>query len=639
MANFPLLKDFWSNAVLHRSLLFFFAFLLYANTLTHDYTQDDAIVIYDNMFTTQGLQGIPGILQNDTFYGFFKEEGKAKLVSGGRYRPATLIMFAIEWEIFGRNPFIGHLVNVLLFAFLSILLYSVLTMLFRNEFDDPELAVFAFLASLIFVIHPIHTEVVANIKGRDEIMSLFLSLACLYFILKALDKSKVKYLIAASLLFLVALLSKENAIAFVGLIPLALYLFRTFSIKKLIVPFLVLLTTSIIFLIIRGQVLGWDFGGKSMELMNNPFLKIEGGKYVDFSPGEKWSTILFTLGKYLQLLVFPHPLTHDYYPRQIGIMSFGDIRVIFSLLIHLFLLLFAILRLRKNKLISYSILFYLGTLFIVSNILFPIGTNMSERFLFMPSVAFAILLSMGLLYLKSKGKFLFAPLLIVFVLLGSYKTFSRNKVWKDDFTLFTTDVKTSTNSAKVLNAAGGALVSKAASEKSERKKKKMLTEAKLHTTKAISIHPNYRNAYLIKGNAHFYLKEYEEAINNFQHILSTVPDYKEAKKNLAIAYREAGKYYGQEKNDLIKSLENLEKAYQMMPDEYETVRLYGIANALAGNNKTALELFSKGIELEPGNAGAFLNLGNVYYNMDDPDNARVFHARALELDPNILDKK
>ena len=67
------------------TLLMVFCFLLYGNTLNHEYTQDDAIVIYDNMFTTKGVSGIPEILKYDTFKGFFKVEGKDKLVSGGRY--------------------------------------------------------------------------------------------------------------------------------------------------------------------------------------------------------------------------------------------------------------------------------------------------------------------------------------------------------------------------------------------------------------------------------------------------------------------------------------------------------------------------------------------------------------------------
>jgi hypothetical protein len=77
-----------------------------------------------------------------------------------------------------------------------------------------------------------------------------------------------------------------------------------------------------IFLVLRTSVLGFSLGEPSGELMNNPFLKLVGNQYVPLSADEKFATILFTLGKYLQLMVFPHPLTHDYYPRHIEIMRF-----------------------------------------------------------------------------------------------------------------------------------------------------------------------------------------------------------------------------------------------------------------------------------------------------------------------------
>ena len=154
---------------LHKWLIFAFAFLLYANTLTHEYTQDDAIVIYDNMFTTKGFEGIPGILQYDTFYGFFKTEGKAKLVAGGRYRPLSLVMFAAEVGLFGQSPFVGHLVSVLLYGLLGVVLYLVLLKLFSYRETVPYPAMIAFITTLLFVAHPVHTEVVANIKGLSLI--------------------------------------------------------------------------------------------------------------------------------------------------------------------------------------------------------------------------------------------------------------------------------------------------------------------------------------------------------------------------------------------------------------------------------------------------------------------------------------
>lgn len=67
-----LLPAFFQNEALQKLLFFALAVLLYANTLTHGFVQDDAIVITDNMFTTQGIQGIPGILSKDTFLAFSK---------------------------------------------------------------------------------------------------------------------------------------------------------------------------------------------------------------------------------------------------------------------------------------------------------------------------------------------------------------------------------------------------------------------------------------------------------------------------------------------------------------------------------------------------------------------------------------
>lgn len=629
----------WSNPLILQIMLFSIAFLLYSNTLTHDYTQDDAIVIYDNMFTTKGINGIPGILTNDTFYGFFKEEGKAKLVSGGRYRPLTQVMFAIEWELFGDKPFFGHLINVLLFALLVLLLFNTLRKLLKEHFTSDSVIIFSFLAALIFAVHPIHTEVVANIKGRDEIMSLFLSLSTLWLILSGLDnKRRINYLWAA-LLFILALLSKENAITFVAVIPLAILMFKTKTKGQYIFVFSSLLVATFIFMLIRTSILGLDFGSNSMELMNNPFLKLHGGKYVDFSFSEKFATILFTLGKYLQLQIFPHPLTHDYYPRQIGIMSIIDWRVILSFLLYLGFVIVAFIRFKKDKIIVFSILYYLFTLSIVSNIVFPIGTNMSERFLFMPSVGFSMLVALlGLRFYTSK-KWLTVSLLLLVVFAFSYKTLTRNPVWKDDYTLFNTDVKTSKNSAKVLNAAGGSLLTRFTQEKpSQEKGEKMLREAISYLERAIEIHPTYKNAYLILGNAHFYLDDYNKAIEVYQNALKFAPQYPEVQKNLAIAHREAGKDYGMNKNDLTMSLFHLKKAYDMLSTDYETVRLYAIANVYSGNTDSALKLFKEAILIEPNNAGAYLNLGNLYFSKGDDENGQLNFEKALELDPDIINE-
>lgn len=649
------------NPMKIKVILFSLAFLLYANTLSHKYTQDDAIVIYENMFVEQGISGIPGLLKHDTFYGFFKEEGKAALVSGGRYRPFTPIMFAIEWEVYrlfaGKDadirkvrPVLGHLINVLLFGLLVVLIFSTLYLLLKEtEFASNNALSISFIAALIFAVHPIHTEVVANIKGRDEIVALLASLYAFYLVLKSVQTKSNKPLISALIIFFIGLMSKENTITFVAVIPVALLMFRNIERKELILKSSLFLIPSIIFIMIRGLVLESGLGIGSdppMELMNNPYLKVVGNQYVHFSLSEKLATIMFTLGKYLNLLFFPHPLTHDYYPRHVEIMSWKNITVVLSLVMYLIMAFASLKYFRKNRLVSFSILYFIITLSIVSNIVFPIGTNMSERFMFMPSVGFSLFVAT--LLTKLKNVKLSYGLLAVMLFALSAKTIVRNNVWQDDFTLFTTDVKTSKRSAKLLNAAGGALTTEAGKLPDGQKKTQMLNEALGYLDEAVKIHPNYKNAYLLKGNANNLLKNYEPAIAAYELGLRMNPNDKNLNKNLGITLREAGSYYGKEKGDVVTALKYLKRAYQIDNKDYTTVRLLGVASGLSKDQPGAIRYFSEALALWPSTglspeqkkskAQAYVDLGTAYRVSNDMEKANELFQQAITLDPAALNK-
>jgi tetratricopeptide (TPR) repeat protein len=652
--------------------IFLLGVLLYANSLFFDYAVDDAIVIYDNEFTTKGVAGIPALLKYDTFRGFFKVEGKENLVAGGRYRPLTPIMYAIEVQLFAPKKrdangqvvkdkdgdtvydpnedgklnmvkFIGHLVNVLLYGLTGVVLFWLLLKMLAK---DGRLSVaqgyapfVALGATLLFMVHPVHTEVVANVKGRDEIVSLLGSLAALYLSLKAFYEKKPLLNLWAAALFFLALLSKENAITFLAIVPLTYFFFTQAKGSKTLGQTLPFLAVAVLFLFVRGAVLGWNLGGDPpRELMNNPFLKLVGNQYVDFTAGEKFATIFYTLIKYIQLLIFPHPLSHDYYPRAVGIMGFGNWQVILSVLVYLGLGIYALLRLPKKDAVSYGILFFLATLSIASNIVFPIGTNMNERFLYMPSVGFALVVAV-LVYRVSGGWGQLKPAVLyggmgVLLLLG-VKTFTRNFAWKDNFTLFTTDIKTVPNSAKLRNAAGGELVTQAIKPENAARKNEMLTEAVGHLQEAVKIHPGYKNPYLLLGNAYNYLQQYEASIQAYEQALKLDPLYEEAKNNLGITYRDAGRYYGEQKGDLNKALQYLAKAYEMRPNEYEVLRLLGVAYGVGGNPSKAVEFFEKAAAAEPNNADAWYNLGSAYFNAGQADKAQEFIQKAKQINPNI----
>ena len=169
--SWPWLKDFAKMSL----ALFALSVLVYANTFSHDFAQDDAIVITDNMFTTEGVSGLGGIFRYDTFYGFFKTANKDKLVAGGRYRPLTLAMFAIEYQVFGDNPTAMHILNALWYGLLVVVLYGALLALFRSrakwdkQLSENMVYLIPLLAALVFALHPLHTEAVANIASGDRV--------------------------------------------------------------------------------------------------------------------------------------------------------------------------------------------------------------------------------------------------------------------------------------------------------------------------------------------------------------------------------------------------------------------------------------------------------------------------------------
>lgn len=651
--------SYFTNIKLICLKLFVVSFLVYSGTLTHEFTQDDAIVITENDFTKAG--DIKSLLSYDTFRGFFKVEGKADLVEGGRYRPLTPIMFAIGWKI-SQDPMLFHVMNVLWYALTVVLLFIVMLKMLNASSYEPYAYFVAFVTAMLFAIHPIHTEVVANIKGRDEIMTLFLSLAAIYFSLKAYDKkANIPHMIIAGLFFFLAMMSKEMAVVFIPIVAISFYVFRKENVFNSLIQTIPYLVAFLVFMIIRYQVLGIVLGTgvESMELMNNPYLKIEGNRWVEFSSGERYGTIFYTLGKYIQLLVLPHTLTHDYYPYAIPITTFKDSEAMISLLVYMGLIAVGVWGVLKRKHFAYGIAFFLISLFLVSNLKIVIGVNMAERFMFIPSVGFCFVVAVGLYHLAQKmndGKQIvayqqFTPAMIVLVILfigGTFKTFSRSLDWKSNFTLFQADWKKSENSAKIRNAMGGELTARSQDEgtKGTPDEKRMLNEALGHLEVTTQIHPTYKGAYLIKGNANFYLGNYNEAIQNYQIALQYDPSFTDAENNLEKAL-EAKKQTAQMEG--ITKIENQGIAasqsgnypeairifsglLQKYPDEPKYYFFIGVAHVSSGDLPAALEHFKKAESLDNGKDVKNTNrvvkaIIDVYARMGDTANANAYRSK------------
>ena len=376
------------------------------------------------------------------------------------------------------------------------------------------------------------------------------------------------------------------------------------------------------------------------DLMNNPFLKFNGNEWVPFAAAEKLASIFYTLGKYIFLLIVPHPLTHDYYPRVIGMVNFANPMVLFSLAAYGFLGYQAVIGLQKRDPVRLGIWMYLLPLGIVSNFFFPIGTNMGERFAFMPSLGFCIAIAALLMQWINAGNWknmLYA--VGVVCALFSLKTLVRNTAWSSNENLFFTDVSTSDNSAKIHNACGGILFDRANKETNPEKRLDLCRQAVVHLTKALEIYPNYKDAFISRGGANFYLKNYDAAIADYRQAVRFGPDDPRWKTYLAMALRDGGQFYGEQKHDLATAMRYLSESWQINNQDAQTARLLGVANGVQARNADAITWFQKAVALDPKNASYLFDLGTAYYASGDAINGALYRQQAVALDPKLLENK
>lgn len=478
-------------------LLLLLPFLLYFPTLRHGYVLDDKIVLSENRYVQQGLGGLGRIFSEESMTGYLRQQVNA--VVGARYRPLSLATFAVEIAVFGPGrPGISHLVNVLLYALSGWLVYRFLRRLLpqgdRAWWLDP-----AFYAALLFVLHPVHAEVVANIKGRDEILALLLGLGMLGCCWRFLHTPRPTTLVLGGLLFFLALLSKENALMLLVAAPLMGVLLTQAPARRILLMGLPLLVAAVAFVWLRTAVVGYllDSGTPVTDLMNNP--------YADCTTGQKYATITFTLGWYLKLMVWPHPLTHDYYPHHVPIVGWGSWQALGALALVLLLLGVAAWGWRKGKVLAFGILFFFLALGMVSNLFFPVGVPMGERFLYLPSLGFCIavahLLGRGLPGGDARGwgAKLLLGLLTVAMGAMAWRTATRVPDWRSAAALEEAAIRVSPNSARSNQYYAFTRFEMAMAEPDPTRQKALLDEAWRHVGRALEIYPAYSDAHTCRA--------------------------------------------------------------------------------------------------------------------------------------------
>jgi tetratricopeptide (TPR) repeat protein len=588
------------------------AFIVYINTLNNNYAYDDMSAIKGNVLVTKGISAIPEIISTPYRHGFF-------VTSNDLYRPLSLVMFAIEYQVFNGSPVAGHFINILFYAGCIILLF-----LFLDAVLGRGKKTVAFIASLLFALHPIHTEVVANIKSRDELMCFFFAFLGLNIFIRYIGNGKINQLITGAICFFLSLLSKETSIAFLFLIPFIFFFYYGENKKRSIYVTAGYAVVAALFLLARFYVLHtWHADVTSdIKLIDNELSKAP-------SVASGLATKIFLLGSYIKILLIPYPLICDYSYNCIPFVNFSNIWVLLSLAVYLALIVLGIYRFFKfpKDPYAFGILFFLATIALFSNIPFLIGSAFAERFVFFASAGFCLVLSLLIekwrIVQMAKGvkKATVAIAILLVSIIYTGITIARNTEWADSITLYKADIKKAPNNARLHCYIGNELIISGSQDK------QIIEEAIAHLKNAIKIYPEYDDAHKILGNGYFFLSMPDSAELHLELAHKLNPADMEAVNNLGVVYFNIQKY------PLAIEMNNI--ALEKNPKYLTGYNNNGICYLHMEKYDSAIYYLEKGIAVDPAFNPFYENLALAYKMKNLTDSALKYQKIAQISNPSF----
>ncbi len=601
--------------------VFALAFLIYANTLQHQLALDDYSIIVNHSHVQKGWEGIGKILTTNY------RNGQGGF-NDGLYRPLSLVTFALEKEFFNSNTSIAHFINCILYALACLLLWLSLRRILGAYPLIIPLGVI-----LLFSLHPIHTEVVANIKGRDELLAFLGFSSTLFLLLNYLINSKKRLLIAALLTFVFALFSKESAVSYVVLIPTLLLLNKELPFKKIASATLFLLPFAVGFYFLRNHIVNSmpnPIDPGNFGLLNNPIAAATDSSL-------QWGSTFALQLTFLQQLIFPIHLLHDYSFEQLPLVKTNSIQSLMGLLVLIGFTVLAIWGILKRKTFGLLAAFYLGSILVASQLFISIGVQFAERMLFNSVLALALLLPLALHFIvKNKAQILpkKQQTQIVFAVgiiacLYAFKTIDRNHDWQNNFSLYSADIEQGDKSARVNYNLGTELHEQALISRQAQEKGQLLNQSILYLSKAIQIYPDYRDAYNNLGLAYKNNGDYKNAIATLKACTEREPTYSKAYYNLATAYAANQQYQ--------EAIVYMDRYVSLKPNYSNAYFLLGKYAGNIQQFEDAANYMRQVISLEPASVDAHNFLGMALGTLGKHSEAEISFGNALQYAPNNTD--
>lgn len=469
----------------------------------------------------------------------------------GIYHPLTLLSLSIDFQVAEFNPWIYHFNNIILHLINTALVYWFILLLIRRL----DMAI---IIAALFGVHTLHVESVAWVATRKDVLYTMFFMASLVLYLKYLKINHVsntglkvqkifssKFYILSLFLFLFSLMSKGLAVSLsVTLIAIDYLHERKILSRQVIfekIPFFIL---SIVFGII--SIIAPSSAGTFADVALYNFY-------------ERFLLICYGFGQYLFKLVYPFKLVTFYpYPFK------PDEHIPWEFWLYPILILGLILTFiyafKKNRQVTFGFIFFVVNIFLVLQFL-PIGGYvMADRYTYIPSIGFYFILALGFIKLihliqinklsiKSTKSLTFGlkTLLFGYIILLSVLTFNRCKVWNNSISLWD-DV--------------------------------------------LSKHPNTARAWINRGDANNDMKNYSEAIKDFDNAIRIEPYF------FSVSYLNRGRAKGNI-GDYSSALEDFNKSIQLDPNDPQAYFNRGLTFGILGKKLIAISDFSKAIELDP----------------------------------------
>ena len=541
------------------------AFAVFGNTLDGEFAYDDIPIIVENPLITE-LSNIVEIFK--TNYWRLKKDYPDKRL----YRPLTITSYSLNYAFHQLRPFGYHLVNVALHAIVCWLFFELILGLFGGL----RLALYS---ALLFSVHPIHTEVVANVVGRSEILSLLGTILCLCSYHQVIHKRRervisktISWSILSIAAYAIAVFSKEIGIVAPALIIMWEILrpdrrFLLWKTPTAIGIFLGYAAVALLFLILRSNAIPDD----------PPALA-----FANVSNSQRVYTALRICLEYVGLLLCPLHLSAKYSIDNTPIaLSPIEPGVMAAVVILVSTTLFIVIRGKKSPAVSWGLGMFVITLIPASNIFFPIGLAKAERILYTPSAGFLIAVSAILCWLGKKGicrvivHWGVAAMLVLFF----FQSWNRNTVWHTNYTLAQATLAHDPNNSEFNKILGFYY-----------QENKQYDKAKSHLLKSFKVRPHWNLVF-----------------------------------NLGLIAYDEGKY--------LQALQYYEEALRLDPNNVKILNNKSAALMKAQKLSQATRILQRIIMIEPDHSAAYQNLVRVYVMQKDLSNAIRIAELALQRFP------